>query len=591
MRRSEIFNKNRQIFLNRTPEGFFYLSELEKGRSFSGRKDFDLEGMKKRASLLSLEKIDLLYVYGTALGQPYLLFKKWLEEKTDRQLVFLEENPVRLGRFLTTNIANECLSHPRVHIFLTPKEVREDVLEEVAKKFPMNHLELMFVPPYDEERAAKIKLQLFRKTTLSEAFLYDALFSHRHFSNFFPNARKIASSSLVNRMQGRWKGIPAIICGAGPSLQDVLELLPDVKNRALVMAGGSAIAALSSHGVFPHIAMAFDPNFEEYLRMKSSFAWEIPFFFATRLFSRSFSTFNGPLGYMRSAIGGLEELWMDENLRIQKENLIGEKLSQEALSVTTIAIALARFLGCDPILLCGVDLSYRDQKRYAEGIVADNRAWIEEVEGKKIVSDRIFERRSLDGKQIHTSTKWLMETDAISSYAKEFPKTRFFNTSAKGLSIAGIPYASLPDLLQKELLQSMDITAFLHAEMERTRFARETDKKMDRFKKRLKKSFVRCEQLIAKILSELEGIEKEGIDGRDSFETSAMILADMDLKEEDAFLYFLSDLPAAIERVLERKYPDSHKDPLSNCSFQRRKEKWQRMHLSVKDHLAVFSNT
>jgi hypothetical protein len=586
MRLEKRFNENRELFLERFPESYFFLSSL----TVRAPKKLDLQAMHLWASCLDINAIDLLYVYGVADGAAYLALKNWLEEKKERQLVFLHQNPTpeEMASFLTTSWAKESLSHPRVHFFLYEKHRKEELFEEMVKKFPLTRIDL--VSPFSHEKSFidEMKLELFRKTTLAEALFYDSLFSHRHFSNFFHNVHQIGQSSLVNRMRNRFLKIPAIICGAGPSLHQVTSLLPFAAKRAMIFAGGSAIAALSSQGVLPHIGLAIDPNGEEYLRMKASCAFERPFFFATRLFHESFSTFNAPMGYLRSAIGGLEELWMDERISIQKEGIVGEKLSLESLSITTIAISLARFLGCDPIILCGVDLAYSGNSRYAEGVVVDRRVFRENIEEKKVVAERIFERKNLKGQRIFTSTKWIMEASALSSYAKEYPKTRFFNASLGGLPIKEIPFISLEELLQKELMKNFDIESILHSEMERTKFSFSTQKKIKRFCKDLQKSFLRCHGHLLTICQELEKIEREGVEGRESFETHRTLLAEMDLQEEDAFLYFLSDLPKTLENLLERKYPNSGKDPLSLVSFQRRKEKWEHMLFSTNEHLAVF---
>ncbi len=574
----KVFKENRQIFLERCPEAFFFLPHLNRTPHALGAEKKQKEQLEQWLLAKNLSDVDLLYVYGTGLGCPYLVFKHWLEKKKQRELVFLEENSSHLASFLSTKHAKECLTHPRVHFFLYEKERREEALQEVAHQFPISRIELVAAFPHKEEELFEIRLVLFRKTTLAEAFLSDTLFSHRHFANFLPNLKQIASSSLINQMKGRFKKIPALICGAGASLQEAISFFPEVQQKALVIAGGSAIAALSSQGILPHIAMAFDPNFEEFLRMKSSFAFETPFFFATRLFHEAFATCNGPLGYVRSAIGGLEELWMDEKLSLNKKGFVGEKLSPEALSVTTVAIALARYLGADPIILAGVDLSYKDLKRYAEGVVIDNHIHRDEMERGSIASDRIFARKNLKKEKIYTTTKWLMESSVISSYAKEFPSTRFFTTS-DALCIDGIPFISWEDLIEKELKRDFDLSSYLHAEMAQSRFSQDAQKKLDRMCKGLKKSFVRCAHLIEKILQELEA--GSGFSGK-------MVLFEMDLQEEDAFLYFLSELPLAIDRVLERKYRGSCKsDP--QVALQRTKEKWKQMLQAAQDHVAVFS--
>jgi hypothetical protein len=51
-------------------------------------------------------------------------------------------------------------------------------------------------------------------------------------------------------------------------------------------------------------------------------------------------------------------------------HISGSDLAKESLSITTMALSLARQLGGAPIILCGVDLAYVSNERYATGVVS-----------------------------------------------------------------------------------------------------------------------------------------------------------------------------------------------------------------------------
>ncbi len=58
---------------------------------------------------------------------------------------------------------------------------------------------------------------------------------------------------------------------------------------------------------------------------------------------------------------------------------VGPELGPEAFSVTTIAIALAVEMGCNPILLDGIDLAYTGMKRYAEGVMPSSSVCLSDM--------------------------------------------------------------------------------------------------------------------------------------------------------------------------------------------------------------------
>lgn len=90
---------------------FLHLTPFEKKRG-SG----DLQESQKWKSTLPLDQIDILYVYGLGLGHYASVLKEWLQEKTSRHLVFLEDDLAALEAFSQMPHAKEILDHPQIHL-------------------------------------------------------------------------------------------------------------------------------------------------------------------------------------------------------------------------------------------------------------------------------------------------------------------------------------------------------------------------------------------------------------------------------------------------------------------------------------------
>jgi len=269
----------------------------------------------------------------------------------------------------------------------------------------------------------------------------DRLHGHQPFENFVRNVPHLKHAFYANGLKNAFQGIPAIICGAGPSLQGAIPLLKQLEKKALIIAGGSAVAALSAKGVMPHFGMAIDPNLEEYRRFRNSFALECPLLFSTRLFPGVFRTCNGPFGYMRTGIGGAPELWLEEELGLT-DPLLGENLSEESTSVMPICLAFAQHIGCSTVMLAGVDLAYTDGRRYAEGISKEKEQF-GAIEAAKSAPDRILRRKDKRGQFVKTAVRWVMEAAALSHFAKKHPEIRWINTTEGGLPIGGFEEMAL----------------------------------------------------------------------------------------------------------------------------------------------------
>ncbi len=469
---------------------------------------------------LEVEKAEALYFYGLGTGQAYFECKEWLKKSTDRQLIFLEDDSGIIASFLHHPDAVEVLSHPQVHLELFSKTAEE--IEALANRFPVKWVEVAGLK--SKKGLKDLKLKLLRKTALSHALHLDRLHGYQPFKNFVENIRHMPHSFYANGLKGAFKDIPALVCGAGPSLQKSMDVIRGLEKKALIIAGGSTLAALSSQGISPHFGMAIDPNLEEYRRLKNSFAFETPLLYSTRVHPSIFQTCNGPFGYMRSGIGGVAELWMEEELGLL-EPLMGDSLPSETISVTAICIAWAEFLGCNPILIDGVDMAYTGNKRYASGVAEDETISFRATDREKSAADRILKRKDREGRPVFTAVRWIMESTGISKFAKECSRIRFVNTTEGGIGFKGIEYVPLEEAVAG--FQEREIRELVHEKIGQSPMPKGS---REIIAEKMEELTISLDRLIG-YLQILAG-EKRG----------SAALAEMELKEESAYLYLFYDI-------------------------------------------------
>lgn len=462
-----------------------------------------------------------LYVYGLH-EEAYQRIKLWLHENSARSLIFLEDREAAIGGFLHRPLAADLLKDPQVDIHFLPRgKPLEAALQSLAEKYPVSRLEVISLPSRKTSFFRSLKLKLFRKTTLTQAIWLDRCHGHQIFFNFVRNAPHVELSFYFNQLQKAFANVPAIICGAGPSLTKAFAALKTLENRALIFACGSAIAALSEAGIQPHFCVAVDPNEEEFLRLKNGFFFETPFLYSTRVHPSVFSTLSGPFGYLRSQFGDVSQLWLEEEMEL-KGPLIGSRLSTESISVTMMAVAAAEWLGCNPIAFAGLDMAYTSGKRYSSSVGAQQTS--KEAKQKlQTASDRVILKKDQKGKKVYSAVRWVMESSSLSKYAKNHPDTRFINTTEGGIGFKSISYQPLEELIDS-FQEEYDLRGWIHAKiMEAPLPNISISSKLDELKQSLLK--------VIEHLSILAG-QKKG----------STVLAELDLKEELAFSVLFYDI-------------------------------------------------
>ncbi len=524
---------------------------------------------------LPFDNIDVLVVFGLGMGHAYRTLRTWLHARPERVLVFVEQDLAVLELLAKSRDAEDLFQDPQVHLKVAlDRSDWRNILDEIPLRFPTERVEMAFLESYYrrwKRKCVVLRLRLLRNATSFNALMCEALHSEKLSANLISNFRRLHECSLVNAWAGKFRGFPAIICGAGPSLKESLPYLKDLKDKALIIAGGSTVAAMTAQGVEPHIAMALDPNPEEYLRFKAHNAFATPFVFSSRLQADVFLTLNGQLGYLRSQTGGDLEQWMEVQIDL-KSPPIGPELDREAMTVTTLALALASALGCDPIILTGVDLAYTGNKRYAEGVLHDASIDVKKFHSHK-ASEALVLRNDRKGNPVWTLVKWIMESASMSKFAQERSQTTFINATEGGIGFSNIAYKSLKQITQEDLNTPFDISAFVHTLFVDSAIDTVAQKTISESLEALKSSLERCLEY-----SLLLGTKDSG----------KAILYEMEIEQELAFPICIESVKAAVERMKSWRLHAQRGDDLVSSQRVLSQEVWRYLHQHILKMLTLL---
>ncbi|MDQ8186179.1 6-hydroxymethylpterin diphosphokinase MptE-like protein [Pelagicoccus sp. SDUM812002] len=183
---------------------------------------------------------------------------------TDEALVFCAEaDEGKLKAFLATPAAEELLKDGRV-IFGAGK-LDDSFFNSMAFEGIVsftNAEPLIFAPLFNENESYYSEffmqfaqqLELWRKlygTNITKSGLWQ--------SNSFRNFRTLIRTPDPFEFADAFLGLPMIMAGAGPSLDESLEFLRWAQDQAVIVAGNSSMRALVNAGVRPHFVLAADP--------------------------------------------------------------------------------------------------------------------------------------------------------------------------------------------------------------------------------------------------------------------------------------------------------------------------------------------
>lgn len=178
--------------------------------------------------------------------------------------------------------------------------------------------------------------------------------------NTLSNLRLLSRESDVTALDGIMQKVPAIVVGAGPSLDRQLDQLRDAQSNALIITVDTALRPLLAAGVTPHLVVSVDPS-----TINATHLLELPGAGATWLVAETsidphaMSAFRDRIFAFRV---GTRHPW---------PWLIANGCDCGSLrawgSVLTTAFDLAARMGASPIALAGADLAYTGDQPYCRG--------------------------------------------------------------------------------------------------------------------------------------------------------------------------------------------------------------------------------
>lgn len=414
--------------------------------------------------------VKVLFIFGIGLGYYYDVLKEWLKADPGRYLIFLEDDLGVLKRFLQTEKATTILQDTQVivHYFETPHDRGwgkfRSSFQIYIDAFSRVRHQVSALKIYAKEREVlwnlifnQIKVNMIEK----EYFYVDLLdYTEINVANLYLNLTFIRETYKGENFFDEFSHIPALICGAGPSINYQIEEIKKLTNKALIFASGTAINVLNKQGIMPHFGACLDPDPIQESRFLTNYAYEVPFFYHHRFFAKASKKIHGPRILITEVAGALGSAWFYKELGLTPIQYI-----TPGVSTSNFCNGLAGKLKCDPIILVGLDLAYTDSKIYAEGVIAHPT----EERRQHDIEHKADDIISTVDQDVKTKWDWVIESSSISIFSREHPDVQMINATERGMKILDVPSLKLKDVIDKFLNRSYDLQNWVHAKLQQSK--------------------------------------------------------------------------------------------------------------------------
>lgn len=488
-------------------------------------KDLLVPEIKLADLKTKIDNVDVLLVFGVGDGALYRSLSSWLKKGEERFLIFLEEQEEIFLKAKELALSKD----PNVRLYYW-KEGEEDLFQQIAWEFVFLKFGYAVLEAGSNERAQHFFLQMehyHRGVDLLASDCEDM--GLKVLSNAIKNLSALPLSRLGHSLEGKCAGMPAIVCGAGPSLNNAIPLLASLKDKAILIAGGSAVRALNAQGMAPHICAHVDPA-PPYRRFLEQESFEAPFFYQGRFNHDLLKLVHGPLIWMPDSGSYPLEAWLAAECGLFTERF------DAGWTVSNFCTSLALHLGCSAVIFVGMDFSCGPDAIYASQISGDeNRDALIELEKDKLYSKR----------------DWLMSAEWTGASVRKNPQVQWINASSGGIDLPNVERRALSEVAETLLTQQLDVEGKIHSLIFEAEKTHVTFEKVIDVRKKIKESFEKSLSLCEAMLKIWEKHFPNS-----PLEKGEYALLDHELEQQICALYFLMPLWNVWKRPILRR--ESH---------------------------------
>lgn len=396
-------------------------------------------------SLGDIDDQSSILFYGTGMGYHIQLL---LEKYKDVKCYIYEPIPELLNIFLA-NVNLKKLNTNRIVGLDTTLITRK--LESFVDR-NRDNVKIVMLPShsqiYEQEnkefQESFLKLLRNKKSSLRTNYVFQKRWIINSLKNF---PEVLNTPNIILEKEGAFKGKTAVLVAAGPSLNDEIENLREIKEKGLayIFSVGSAVNTLIHHGIHPDAATTYDPrifNQSVFQKMKDEKIADIPMIFGSSVGYETLENYPGKKYHMFMGQDVVARYLLEDDSR---EKL---KFMPDAASIAIVTLDLLALLGFSKIILVGQNLGYRGKERYSSGISYSTELSDEEIKNGIWV-------KSVNGNEVLSNTTFNNMRTQMEHYITYMTQISIMNTTKDGAYIEGTNYLELREVIDNQLKEKI----------------------------------------------------------------------------------------------------------------------------------------
>lgn len=357
------------------------------GSKYSVKRDVDL--FLQQASDYNVNTV--FVVFGIGTGEHILELLKIITDKN--KILIIEPDKNILALLKTMDCYNTIVEDERVVVSLCDEEKLPLIIRTFIEEFNINNIKLMVFANYDKiyKENFLISYNILKGFVESTVLNINTTkhFDTQFFKCFMKNIKHIEKSAIINEFKDIFKGKPAIIVSAGPSLEKNIDQLFKVKDEFIIFSGGRTIASLKKVGVIPDVVAVVDPGQPSYEVIKNTLDCQAPLVFCEVTNCDVVNEYCG------------DKIFFQEGFNLNKitSEILGKQVDTlyQGGSVAHTCTSIADYMGCNPIIFIGQDLAFTNGKKHADiASTGDNKIsrtsdiFVEDIYGNRVMTDATF---------------------------------------------------------------------------------------------------------------------------------------------------------------------------------------------------------
>jgi hypothetical protein len=400
----------------------------------------------------SLDTSDIANFIVVGIGLGYQI-TELIKSTSEHCKIVVIENDRHLARLaFETNDLKLLLTHPGLTLIISSQ--REDaiaVLEVEKINFSLNGYRLIEQNALSEVHSKRTSdllegiKELFQASTIE--LKTQSAKSKTFYNNIYRNYSNLISSSGITSLKNSLSNIPAIICSAGPSLDKNIQHLKAKRDNFLLISVATALKPLIENGISPDFIVAIDPD-----------ETTLNFFDLQNNSKDSWLLYNPVVPSKIPDIFPGKRLTYDSSINLAQwlQKYLGSKGSLEKIfSVAHAAFQFAKFMGCEPIIFIGQDLSFSKKRLHSR-----NSFYYHQREDRL---NQLETMKYLEQEKFHLYSSNLLErvdifdnktttTVSMDTYSNIFKNSidensKAFNATEGGIGISGLKNISLREAI------------------------------------------------------------------------------------------------------------------------------------------------